>query len=89
MEANDPDRLFPIGSVVDLPVLTRAGRALHRSTPTRWALYGLNGVRLETTKIAGRRFTSAAAVMVFLERCAAASRPGMPAQAVPRDDNQE
>jgi Protein of unknown function (DUF1580) len=89
VEANDMNRLLPIGSVVDLPVLTRAGRTLHRSTPARWALYGLNGVRLETTKIAGRRFTSAAAVMVFLERCTTASRPGVPEQAAPQDDNQE
>jgi hypothetical protein len=89
VEANDMNRLLPIESVVDLPVLTRVGRTLHRSTPTRWALYGLNGVRLETTKIAGRRFTSLAAVMVFLERCATASRPGVPEQAAPQDDNQE
>ena len=36
-------------------------------------------IRLETTKIAGRRFTTLAAVAAFLERCSEASSPGRPA----------
>ena len=79
MNTIEPDQLLPLGSVVQLPILARAGRTLHRSTPTRWALRGVNGIRLETTKIAGRRFTTLAAVAAFLEGCSAASSPGRPA----------
>ena len=88
MEIKGPDQLLPLASVVNLPDLARTGRLLHRSTPARWALYGVNGVRLETTKIAGRRFTSAAAVRTFLERCAATSHSEGSELPYPENDNQ-
>lgn len=87
MESIETQRMVPLGSVVELPILTRTGRRLHRSTPTRWALYGVHGIRLETTKVAGRRFTTPAAVAAFLEQCAAASGPHGPAEAASRDGN--
>jgi Protein of unknown function (DUF1580) len=76
MVDGESKRLIPIAAVVELPSLTRSGRRLHESTPARWALYGLNGIRLESTKIAGRRYTWSKAVEKFLEDCAAASNPG-------------
>jgi hypothetical protein len=66
-------------AVIHLPILTRSGRPLHVSTPARWAIYGMGGIRLESTKIAGRRFTTPAAVETFLQKCAASS-PGGSAQ---------
>jgi hypothetical protein len=87
MDTIEPHHPLPLGAVVQLPILTRGGRTLHRSTPARWALYGVNGIRLETTKIAGRRFTTLAAVTDFLEKCSAASGPGGPSRPASGDDN--
>ena len=55
-----------------LRLLTRAapdvpGRP-HITTLMRWALRGVKGVRLETVKVDGRRFTSLEAIQRFLAR---------------------
>ena len=62
MEGRESQQLIPIAAVVDLPSLTRSGQRLHKSTPARWALYGLDGIRLESIQdrrpslhLAGRR----------------------------------
>lgn len=44
---------------------TRAGKRIHRATTFRWALHGLRGVRLETIKIGGHRYTSREALARF------------------------
>ena len=46
------------------------GHPTHPSVPTvwRWALKGLQGVRLESLKIGGRRFTSLEAIDRFAAR---------------------
>jgi len=61
---------IPIRDVATLPQVTPCGTPLHPSTPSRWAVYGIGGIRLESQKIAGRRYTSLAAVERFLARCA-------------------
>ena len=48
------------------------------STIWRWALQGVRCVRLETTVIGGRRYTSIEAMQRFSERCLAAAN-GEPA----------
>jgi len=67
--------MIPIRDVVTLPQLMPCGKPLHPSTPTRWAVYGIGGIRLESQKIAGRRYTSPAAVERFIARCAEATCP--------------
>jgi Protein of unknown function (DUF1580) len=42
-------------------------RPVHCSTAWRWALRGIGHQRLETTKIAGRRYTSREALLRFFE----------------------
>lgn len=53
----------------NLVPLVQAGRHLpqrpHRSTLRRWAYQGIDGVRLETVKLGGRRYTS----LESLQRC--------------------
>ncbi|HKM52803.1 MAG TPA: DUF1580 domain-containing protein [Isosphaeraceae bacterium] len=66
---------IPIRDVATLPQVTPCGKPLHPSTPARWAVYGIGGTRLESQKIAGRRYTSPAAVERFIARCAQATCP--------------
>jgi hypothetical protein len=44
------------------------GKRVHRVTVHRWVTKGVRGVRLETTRIGGRRRTSRQAVRRFLDR---------------------
>lgn len=55
MDLNEAAKAVPTGTV-------------HRSTIERWRLRGANGVRLETVKIGGRRFTSREALQRFFAR---------------------
>jgi hypothetical protein len=64
------EELIPIrSSVIDLP-LQQDGRPVHPSTVTRWALYGLGGVKLPSLKLAGRRYVRRVDLQQFLEQCA-------------------
>jgi hypothetical protein len=52
---------------------TRIGRSLHPNTIWRWAYRGLKGpnstvVKLETTKLGGRNYTSVEALQRFFEQ---------------------
>lgn len=69
------DQIFHERTLVDLKELARAlpGRP-HISTLYRWANPGLNGVRLETVKLGGRRFTSRELVLKFAAGLSNASR---------------
>ena len=53
-------------------LLSKAGRLLSTNpspaTMWRWALKGVDGVKLETFKIGGRRYTTAEALDLFLAR---------------------
>lgn len=50
----------------------RAGKPVHVATIHRWASPGgLQGVRLETIKIGGVRYTSAEALERFIAKCSA------------------
>lgn len=50
----------------------RTGKPVHVSTLHRWASAGgLSGVRLETVKVGGVRYTSVEALSRFVERCTA------------------
>jgi hypothetical protein len=46
----------------------RGGRRLHPATLYRWATEGCRGIRLETIRIGGRRFTSTQALIRFFEQ---------------------
>ncbi|MFO0881551.1 MAG: DUF1580 domain-containing protein [Gemmataceae bacterium] len=62
------EELFPISQTpCHLPP---PSRQVHPSTCFRWALKGVGRkrIRLETTKIGGRRFTSKQAIQRFLDR---------------------
>jgi hypothetical protein len=62
---------------VETPLLlSQAVKALptrpHVSTVWGWATHGINGVRLETAKIGGRRYTSREALARFVARLSGA-----------------
>jgi hypothetical protein len=44
----------------------RNGRGISRATAMRWMLNGVGGVRLESTKIGGARYTSREAIERFV-----------------------
>lgn len=62
--------------LLSLPQLARQlpGKP-HPSTVWRWHLRGVNGIKLETTLVGGKRFTSVEAGWRFLDRVNAAD-PG-------------
>jgi hypothetical protein len=62
--------LIPIRAIVDRLPLQQDGQPVHPSTVTRWALYGLRGIRLPSVKLAGRRYVRQADLHRFLEQCA-------------------
>lgn len=64
------DELIPIQATVNELPLQQHGRPVHPSTVARWALYGVAGVKLPSTKLAGRRYVRRADLQQFLERCA-------------------
>ena len=57
----------------------RANKPVHVATLHRWASSGASGVRLETVRIGGVRFTSKEALERFIERCTAGD-PDTPIQ---------
>ncbi len=50
----------------------------HIATRWRWAMSGIQGVRLETVKVGGRRFTTDAAIRRFLAALNADHQGGVP-----------
>jgi len=66
----DVNELIPISAVTQHLPRQADGNAYHPSTATRWALYGLQGRKLRTVKLAGRRFTKEGWLAEFLEGCA-------------------
>jgi hypothetical protein len=62
--------LIPIRSAISELPLKEDGQPYDPSTVVRWALYGLRGVRLTSTKVAGRRYTTKESLRNFLEECA-------------------
>jgi hypothetical protein len=73
---HDPRRL-DLGDLVPLQALpdelprTADGRKYHASTVSRWALYGLRGVKLASVKIGGKRFSKREWLRSFLLESAA------------------
>jgi Protein of unknown function (DUF1580) len=67
---NDPrEEWIPIRAGVNEVPLQLDGKTVHPSTLTRWALYGLHGVKLASHKIAGRRYIRRADLARFLDAC--------------------
>jgi hypothetical protein len=62
--------LMPIRATVDELPRRPDGRTVHPSTVARWALYGISGIKLRSTKLAGRRYVRRADLQRFLEQCA-------------------
>lgn len=62
------ERLITLAAAIELPELHFNGGPPHLSRLYRWAVDGVAGVRLETTKIGGSRCTSREAVRRFLDR---------------------
>lgn len=75
MIAIDDEELLTLSEATKRLPHGRAGKSVHVATLHRWAsLGGLQGVRLETVKIGGMRYTSAEALERFIERC---TNPGI------------
>jgi hypothetical protein len=72
----------------DVITLSKAAKAIpgrpHLSTLWRWHRRGLAGIRLETTVVGGRRFTSSEAVQRFIDRTTEARDGIRPERAVSR-----
>jgi hypothetical protein len=62
--------------------LGKAGRLISTNPSTatlyRWALKGVDGVRLESYLVGGRRFTTAEALASFVNRASECRPPGAP-----------
>lgn len=56
-----PEKLFPLAKAVE----KATGQRPHPSTLHRWRLRGIQGVRLETVRLGGRRYCSVEAVHRF------------------------
>ena len=68
---HDEELLTLSGAAKRLPN-GRAGKPVHVATLHRWASPGgLQGVRLETIKVGGIRYTSAEALERFITKCSA------------------
>ena len=67
------EKQIAIGEVPDHFPSSRKGKKLAKSAVYRWALHGIRGVKLETYKIGGRRFTSVEALHRFVENLNAAA----------------
>jgi len=60
------ENLIPLSEARD-HVPPRRGHKVHRATLFRWAQRGLRGIKLETVKIGGARFTSLEALERFYD----------------------
>ena len=61
------NELIPINAVNQHLPRQADGNPYHPSTATRWARYGMQGRKLKTVKLAGRRFTKEGWLAEFLE----------------------
>lgn len=68
---NDGERLIPVARI---PHPGSPGKFIHVTTAWRWFTNGIKGVKLETTLVGGRRYTSDQALMRFRERLDARDR---------------
>jgi hypothetical protein len=66
------EKLLPLSQVTKQPFIPqrRGSGRLHPSTVWRWALHGLNGVKLEIVRVGGTACTSVEALQRFFERLA-------------------
>jgi Protein of unknown function (DUF1580) len=62
--------LIPLRELVNELPRPAGSRSYDPSTLTRWCLYGVGGNKLESVKIAGRRYSTREALRQFLEACA-------------------
>lgn len=62
----------------EVPRHIRTPRPVHKATPWRWALTGVGNprVKLETEKIGGKRYTTAAAIARFVAALSRAAGDG-------------
>ena len=68
----DNEELLTLGAAANRLPHGRAGKSVHVATLHRWASRGgVRGVRLETVRIGGIRYTSAEALERFIVRCSA------------------
>lgn len=68
----DSEELLTLRAAATRLPYGRAGKSVHVATLHRWASHnGVRGVRLETVRIGGVRYTSAEALQRFIERCSA------------------
>ena len=61
-----PERLIPVTSVPDM--LPDTGNRVTSVTARNWVKSGVRGIKLASTRIGGRIYTSREAVDTFLER---------------------
>lgn len=62
------DDLMSLGKASRCAELCVDGRGVHPATIARWATRGVRGVRLQTTRLGGRRLVTIAAIRDFLDQ---------------------
>jgi len=59
------ENIIPLKQVPKHLPRTDRGKCVHLATIYRWALQGMRGIRLETIRVGGSRFTSLEAIQRF------------------------
>ncbi len=62
------ETLLPLSKAAKRVPPARNGKRCHESTILRWILQGIDGVKLEGTRLGGRWLTSSQALQRFAER---------------------
>ena len=68
------EELVPLAKIPEVLPRGQSGKKIHRATGFRWALKGIRGIRLETIKVGGSRFTSHEALSRFIVHLSAGAQ---------------
>ena len=85
----DNEKLLTLARATRYLPKGRANKPVHVATLHRWAgPYGVRGVRLETIRIGGIRYTSEEALTRFISRCSSDEPTVLPAEPSKRHQRQ-
>jgi len=79
------ERLIPLRQISAAAIPGQRDKPIHRRTLQHWCLHGVRGIRLESLKVQGRRYTSIEAWNRFFQavtEAAAATKRGRPPMVV-------
>src|SRR5271157_2051686 len=76
------ERPIPLDQIPAEAIPGRGGKPVHVATLGRWCLSGVQGIRLESIMVGGRRCTSLEALNRFYQAVTAAANGDRPAMAI-------